>query len=375
MSGRNKISFVTVVSIIGAYAAYGIGSGFATGQEILQYFASWGPKGLVPAILGSAFIMGVSFLALVHDGFAHNSEFVKDSDCYTYYCGEYFGGFLDLFSILLVLSVYIAVFAGCGATINQYFHVSALTGTVIMGIIVAVVVMLGLKRIVQILGCLGVIFIIYTVCFGTYCMIASGQPLSQAGAHIPEYIEQGKILQISTLDIRNPFWAGLNYGGVNLIVAVPFLLALGRGTRSRAEAAIGGAGAGIVFMVPVLFSAITILLNIDYIAEYGQQVPSLAAINNMLPSISWAYLVILILGVFSTLTGYTWLITDRFTKEGTSQSRVLCIAIVFIGIIAGGYLPFNVILNRIFPIAGIMGMLLTLMIIIRKVRDLLKAKR
>lgn len=367
MSKRN-IGFMTILSIIGAYAAYGIGSGFATGQEILQYFASWGPKGMVSALIGSAILMGVAFSILVRDGFLHNYEFVKDSDCFAYYGGRYIGGFIDIFSIALVLGVYVEVFAGCGATINQYFGLPAFAGTIVMGVIVAAVVMLGLKRIVQILSCLGVVFIIYSVCFGIYCLTVSGESLAEAGTHLPEYIEEGKVMQISVLGISDPFWAGLNYGGVNLIVAVAFVLALGRGTKSRAEAAIGGAGAGVIFMVPVLFSAIAILLNIDYIAVHGQQVPSLAAVNNMLPGLAKVYLVILVLGIFTTLTGYTWLITDRFAEEGTSKSRIICMAIVVIGIFAGGILPFNAVINVLFPIAGLMGMFLTLLMVIKEIR-------
>ena len=367
MNKRN-ISLKTIIAIIGAYAAYGIGSGFATGQEILQYFASWGPEGMAAALLGSALLMGISFSILVRDGFLHNEDFHKDSDCFAYYGGKYIGGFIDIFSIALVLGVYVEVFAGCGATINQYFGLPAFTGAIVMGIIVAAVVMLGLKRIVQILSCLGVVFIIYTVCFGIYCIAACGGTVAEAGSRLPEYIAEGKVLQISVLGIKNPFWAGLNYGGVNLIVAVAFVLALGRGTRSRAEAAAGGAGAGVVFMVPVLFSAITILLNIDYIAEHGQQVPSLAAVSNMLPSIGKIYLVILVLGIFTTLTGYTWLIVDRFAEEGTKKSRIICAAVVLFGMFAGSILTFNAVINVLFPIAGLVGMFLTLLMIIKEIR-------
>lgn len=372
--GRNQkvtkrgISLITILSIVGAYAAYGIGSGFATGQEILQYFASWGPKGMISALVGSALLMGVAFSILVRDGFLHNDDFGKDSDCFAYYGGKYIGGFIDLFSILLVLGILIEVFAGCGATINQHFGLPAMAGTIVMGIIVAAVVMLGLKRIVQILSCLGVVFIIYTVCFGIYCLVTSGESLAVAGSHLPEYIEEGKVLQISILGVKDPFWAGLNYGGVNLIVAVAFVLALGRSTKSRAEASVSGAAAGVVFMLPVLFSAITILLNIDYIAMYGQQVPSLAAVNNMLPGLARIYLVILVLGIFTTLTGYTWLITDRFAEEGTLKSRVICGIVVITGVFTGGRLTFNAVINVLFPIAGLMGMFLTLLMVIKEIR-------
>ena len=359
---------MTVISTIGAYAAYGIGSGFATGQEILQYFASWGPVKMIFAIAGSALLMGIAFSSIVRTGYEHRDELGRDFDCFTYYGGKYIGRAIDLFSTILVFCVYIAVFAGCGATINQYFHVPAMVGTLVMGVVVALVVSMGLKRIVQILGVLGVIFIVYSVCFGIYCILACPQSITEASSRMPEYINEGKVLQVSILGISDPFWSGLNYGGVNLIVAVPFVAALGGKTGSRAEAVSGGAGAGLIFMVPVLFSAVTILLNLDYIAVYGQQVPSLAAVTNMLPSLSWIYLIILVLGIFSTLTGYTWLITDRFTEEGSRKSIVLCVVVVFAGMIAGGFLPFNVILNRIFPVAGLVGMLLTVLIVIKDLR-------
>ena len=40
--GNVKANKKIILSIIGATIAFGIGSGFATGQEILQYYSSWG---------------------------------------------------------------------------------------------------------------------------------------------------------------------------------------------------------------------------------------------------------------------------------------------------------------------------------------------
>lgn len=40
-----------VINIAGAYIAFLIGSGFATGQEVLQYFTSYGYMGIIGALL------------------------------------------------------------------------------------------------------------------------------------------------------------------------------------------------------------------------------------------------------------------------------------------------------------------------------------
>ena len=46
---ENKVSMANVVKFAGAYVACAIGSGFATGQEIMQFFTAQG----IMSILGS----------------------------------------------------------------------------------------------------------------------------------------------------------------------------------------------------------------------------------------------------------------------------------------------------------------------------------
>ena len=49
MSG--KVNIKTVISFAGAYVATVIGSGFATGQEILQFFTFYGYAGIIGGII------------------------------------------------------------------------------------------------------------------------------------------------------------------------------------------------------------------------------------------------------------------------------------------------------------------------------------
>ncbi len=46
MSG-NKVSWLNVVKFAGAFIAFLIGAGFATGQEVFQYFAAYGYEGFL----------------------------------------------------------------------------------------------------------------------------------------------------------------------------------------------------------------------------------------------------------------------------------------------------------------------------------------
>lgn len=50
-----KLDIKTLIGITGAYVAYMMGSGFSTGQEILQYFACYGMAGLFSILLCMGF--------------------------------------------------------------------------------------------------------------------------------------------------------------------------------------------------------------------------------------------------------------------------------------------------------------------------------
>ena len=60
--GNKKIGLGLMLNLIGAMFAYLIGSGFASGQETMQYFSGWGS---VWASLGvAAFLLGLYFIFL-----------------------------------------------------------------------------------------------------------------------------------------------------------------------------------------------------------------------------------------------------------------------------------------------------------------------
>ena len=64
MSG-NKVSWLNVVKFAGAFIAFLIGAGFATGQEVFQYFAAYGYEGfLVGLFVLVCFVYAVSYTHL-----------------------------------------------------------------------------------------------------------------------------------------------------------------------------------------------------------------------------------------------------------------------------------------------------------------------
>ena len=51
-NGGEKVSWKRVLILAGAVIAFTIGSGFATGQEIIQYYTAYGVQSCHPCICG-----------------------------------------------------------------------------------------------------------------------------------------------------------------------------------------------------------------------------------------------------------------------------------------------------------------------------------
>ncbi len=59
------------------------------------------------------------------------------------------------------------------------------------------------------------------------------------------------------------------------------------------------------------------LVYMDVIA--GKEIPILAAIQEMLPSVAGAYTIVIVLGIFTTVTGELFILADRFSKKVTKS--------------------------------------------------------
>lgn len=362
----NKINFKTVVVIAGAYASYGIGSGFATGQEVIQHFGSWG----TPACFVALFLCAACYAYYCGGCYRAGlvNDFEKPADAYVYFCGKYLGRALDYFSVVLVFLFCIAMFSGCASTINQYFGVDPLIGQIVMAIACGLTVALGLKRIQDILSCMGVIFIVYIVCIGIYALFAADTSLANATVNLPQYLEEGKVLQVKCFGVYSGITAGLSYGCVGLITAFPFLIGLGKRNKNNAEATASGIATGVSYTLAALVVTYIILSNLDYVAANGQQVPLLAAIMNLAPSISWTFAILLLLGIYTTITGYIWFVSARFAPDKTPKSRIIAGVVTVVGLVSGYFIPFNAITNVLYPLTGYAGAILMAAMIVKEVK-------
>jgi uncharacterized membrane protein YkvI len=125
---------------------------------------------------------------------------------------------------------------------------------------------------------------------------------------------------------------------------------------------------------PILYSGALILVSLALISSItevnGQMIPILALASSVLPIYGAIFALIIFMGIYSTVTPLLWTVCARFAEDKTPKYNVLVITLTSIGLLGGTLLPFDKLVNLIYPTIGYTG---TLFLIFAITKDLRKA--
>ena len=142
--GNKKIGLGLMLNLIGAMFAYLIGSGFASGQETMQYFSGWGS---VWASLGVAAIaLLLSCLAYIAYSYAGRTRGLQDlAGIYDFYAGNVFGKLFQVFAWLFNACCYMFMISGFGNVFHQQWGISIPIGSAIGVVLSVTIAVMGLN--------------------------------------------------------------------------------------------------------------------------------------------------------------------------------------------------------------------------------------
>lgn len=339
---KELISLKKVVLLAGALSAYWIGSGFATGQEVLQFFTTSGTNGIIAALI---FLVITSFLTYVLYGVGQKEKFDNPYDVFEYYCGKFLGQVYIWYSVVLVYAIFVVMLAGGGATINQYYGIPSYIGTGAIALLALGTVLLGVEKLIDIIGVIGPIKIIFVAIVGIAGMITLiGQPtlLSEGSSLMP------------TLGFKsassNWAWSGALYAFLALMVSIPFQVDCGASAGNLREARTAGVVGTIAFTVAIISLVIGELVYYKLII--GQQVPTLAIANHISPVLGLIFSVLIVLSIYSAVASFLLMTVRKFAADKTSKFKIIAAVLTAIGMFFGGVFPFDKLVNILYPLAG-----------------------
>ncbi len=348
---KKKVNVITVIKYAGAFIAFMIGSGFASGQEILQFFTSYGFMGIGGALI-SMFLF--SWVGAVIMGKGYDMREDDDFNPFRYYCGKVLGTFFEWFIPFFLFCVVVVMISGAGATINQYYGLPNWVGSTLMAVVVTLSVLLGLQKLIDIIGCLGPFTIIFTMIIAIYTLITQGADLANA----KEAMEG-----LETPAAASSWWlAGLLYVAYNATGSVPFFNSMGKLASSKREAQLGSILGGVLLMSACILVSLAMLCDIEQTVT--MEIPILYLANFISPLFGVLFSIIIIGEIFSTAAPMLWVTANKLGDEGTTKHKII---ILVLGVIAllGGQLPFGQLVGIIYPYTGYLGILFMAIVAVR----------
>ncbi|WP_258359544.1 YkvI family membrane protein [Moorella sulfitireducens] len=327
--------------IAAAYIGTVVGAGFASGQEVLQFFGYFGLWGIFGLILATALFIffGYTVLRLGHQLAAESHLEVMHRAG-----GPWIGRAVDIITTFFLFGALAVMAAGAGAIFSQEFHLPGLLGSSLMIIITLITVLAGINKVI------GSISLVAPV------LVASvlGISMLTVTKNLPALLANFSWSQVARA--AAPFWplAALLYVSYNLILSVAVLAPLGaRGRQGHLlpGAIMGGLGLGLGA------TAITLALITTAPAVTTLEVPMLHIAGSFNPILRTVYSVVLLAEIYTTAVSSLYGFTTRIARRGGYAFRRWATGASMVALLASQF-GFSRLVAALFPLVGYAGFLL-----------------
>ena len=323
-----KIAFTYVGTVIGA--------GFASGQEILQFFTIYG-KYSVFSILLAAFLfiwVGISVLKM---GFESRSKSFRGTMKLVF--GR-LSPVVNAYMLLAITMVAAAMLAGAGALFEEYISLPFYIGVIITAFVVWAFVAFGLKGIFAINAWIIPVILLFNLFVFVYSLWMDD--------HAYEFMP---IFDVTAFDVVK---AAVSYVSFNIVLALGVLISSGSEVDDPRAFKIGGALGGFTLGAMLLMSNCSLMRYVPQVYEF--EVPMLYLVYRMGPSFSVAFVAVMWGAILTTLVANVFsvvcAVNDIFKlpmPAALLMTIVACVALSFVG--------FSRIVAFVYPLLGIIGVI------------------
>lgn len=330
------------LQIGGAYIGLIVGAGFASGQEILQFFTSYGVWGIVGAFVATLLfaLVGMRLAQL-----GSRLQTVSHKDVIYHICGKTVGQAVDVIITLCVFGVTVVMIAAAGAVFEQQFGLEKHIGSLIMIVFTILSVVLHPKMIITLVGSFTPAILIVVFILSGYSL------LTMEGA-----LEGQLSLAVQQVSASSHWLlSAFLYASYNIAAGAAMLAVMGGSVKQEKIAVWGGAVGGIGLGVLIVLINVSMLAKMDVVA--GSPMPMLLIAKIISPWFGLIMSLVLLGLIYNTAVGMLYAFCARLTNP--SHVRFNLYVIIF-GIVAFflSYADFTTLVSTLYPVMGYLGFLL-----------------
>lgn len=348
MSAQHQVSIFKVATM---YMGAVIGAGFASGQEIMQFFTVYGRDAYKELILVTLLFsyLGASTLYLaVKLRTNHYLDLVR------YLLGPRSGVLFDGLIMAMLLGGVGIMLSGSGAVFEEHLHLPAWLGIALVAAINYLILWRGLAGV---LGINAVLVPVKITIIVVLCLLIVN---SQNTMDIGFGLENILIEHTS----RTWFMSGILYVSYNMILVLAVLATLGPGL-SRVKAVTGGAMGGIGLGLTAAVLCWAGLALLPGILNY--QVPTIYMAELVIGAWKYPMGFLIWLAILTTALANTHGLAARWGMPGSARYRWAALGILVLALPAA-MVDFDRLVGVVYPMFGYAGLLMMLALMLAPIR-------
>ncbi|WKA49289.1 hypothetical protein QWY22_10245 [Planococcus liqunii] len=338
----------------GAFIGVIVGAGFASGQEVLQFFTSFGVYGIIGSFLAMALF---AFLGMNLTQLGSELQTKSHQHAIRHICGKYLGPVVDVAITFFLFGVTVVMFSGSGAIFEQQFGILGSVGNVLMAVLTIATVMLSVNKVISLISAFTPVLLLVVIIITVYSLFNFDMTSAELAA--------------ATASAANsqaaPHWllGAALYVSYNLAAGAAMMTVMGGTVKDAKIAARGGIIGGVGLGILILLINVSMLTQLKEIAAVPM--PMLVLANNISPLIGGLMSIILLGMIYNTAVGMLYAFTARIVKPDSKKFKVSVGAFGAVAF-ASSFVGFVTLVGTVYPVMGYLGFTLIAAIVIAWVR-------
>ncbi|MHB7917967.1 YkvI family membrane protein [Staphylococcus borealis] len=340
-----------------AFVGVVVGAGFATGQEIFQFFTSHGSYSIA-GIIVTGLIITLAGVFVLNTGFTIQSH--NHSESIQYYLHPMIARIFDIILTLFLFSLAMIMTAGGASTIHESFGLPYWLSSLLLVLFILMTLFLKFERLITVLGMVTPFLVIVVSIIAIYYFITGDVNFSAANRFNEQH------------GLSLGWWFdGLNYASLQIAAAFSFLSVMGGRMQHRQSALWGGILGGIIITLLLLMINLGLVTEFEHIQSVA--LPTLLLANHISPLLGTMMSIIMILVIYNTIVGLMYAFASRFTEPFSKRYFVLIIAMAIVTFICT-FIGFISLIGKVFPIMGLFGFILLIPILYQGFKHVVLSK-
>lgn len=335
-----------VLQIAFTYMGTVVGAGFATGQEILQFFTRYGWPAAGTILFATVLFiwLGTKMMLMSAETGARSYE-----DLNITLFGSRAGEWISLFTLLMLFGVTTVMLAGAGSLLEEHVRIPYGAGLLITLLLTYVLLHRGMDAILTVNSVVVPIMLLFT---GAVVWTTFHLPGSGAWLHLP-----------STASPWRVAFSPILYASYNLAMAQAVLVPLGSTIRDRRTLLAGGVLGGIGIGVMLFACHYALSAQMPSVLHY--EIPMGHLIRPLGQTVQLLYVLVIFGEILTTFLSNVYGLALQLETR-TRLGRQTLILLILAACYPVSQIGFSRLLAVLYPLFGIVSMAWFVMIVRRR---------